>query len=106
VTLPITPPGIPLRLWQAAWKFTFATSDRDLPGPGVIGRAAFRITAASGYGMFSWYPAEIVWKPLASAFGDFIMTEESLEHRIRVAIGKAFHHKHKSGEHRVRTRRV
>jgi len=25
------------------------------------------------------------------------MTEESIEHRIRVAIGKAFHHKHQTG---------
>lgn len=26
------------------------------------------------------------------------MTHESIEHRIRAALGKAFHHKHESGE--------
>ncbi len=26
------------------------------------------------------------------------MSEDSIEHRIRVAIGKAFHHKHQTGE--------
>lgn len=26
------------------------------------------------------------------------MAEDSIEHRIRVAIGKAFHHKHETGE--------